>query len=244
MTGGQLAFALPPLDLPRPVDLPEPVDLPARTPRHPARFTGAILDLLADLVPSGALVLDPFCGTGRVHELVGRCGASTVGVEIEPEWAAMTERTIVGDAACLPFADATFDAVATSPCYGNRLADHHDARDGSVRHSYTHDLGRALHPRSAGALHWGAPYRALHRAAWSEAVRVLRPGGTFLLNVSDHVRRGKVQAVTAWHIDTLVNFGTVVVARHEVHTPRLRYGTNAGARVEHETVAVLVKAGS
>jgi len=203
--------------------------------RHPARFSAAILDVLAELVPPGALVLDPFAGTGRVHQLPGR----TVGVEIEPEWAAMTPGTIVADATALPFADATFDAVATSPTYGSRLADHLVARDGSVRHSYTHDLKRSLHPRNAGALQWGEAYRELHRRAWAKAVRVLRPGGTFLLNVSDHVRRGAVQPVTACHLDTLDAMGLVLVKCHRVPTPRLRFGANAAAGVWHETVAVL-----
>lgn len=229
MTAGQLAF---------PVAWP---NLPTRSPRHPARFTPAILDRLAELVPAGSLVLDPFCGTGRVHELAARCGARTIGAELEPEWAAMTNRTAVADATALPFPAATFDVVATSPAYGNRLADHHEARDGSVRHSYRHTLGRPLHPRNAGAMQWGEPYRELHRRAWREAVRVLRPRGTFLLNVSDHVRRGAVVPVTAWHLDTLGTAGLVVVERHEISTSRLRFGANATARVGCETVAVLRK---
>jgi len=212
---------------------------PAIKPRHPARFSGAILELLADLIPGGALVLDPFAGTGRIHEVGERCAARTVGVEIEPEWAGMSHRTIVSDATALPFAAETFDMVITSCTYGNRLADHHNARDGSVRHSYTHDLGRPLHQGNSGMLQWGEPYRLLHLTAWSEAVRVLRTGGTFILNISDHVRKGVVQPVTDWHLGTLVDLGLALIERHEVPTPRLRYGANAGARVEFETVAVL-----
>ena len=82
----------------------------------------------------------------------------------------------------------------TSPTYGDRLADHHDARDGSVRHSYKHDLGRDLHPDNSGAMQWGPAYRDFHTAAWVEVRRVLRPGGRFVLNVKDHVRGGVVQS--------------------------------------------------
>jgi tRNA G10 N-methylase Trm11 len=163
----------------------------------------------------------------------------TVGVEIEPEWAAMDWRTVVGDATALPFPDDVFDVVATSPCYGNRLADHHEAKDGSVRHSYTHDLGRRLHPNNAGQLHWGEAYRDLHDRAWRESVRVLRPGGRFLLNISDHVRKGAVQPVTAWHVETLKGLGLVVVDHWELSTPRLRFGANANTRVDCESVVVL-----
>jgi tRNA G10 N-methylase Trm11 len=105
------------------------------------------LQVLAALVEGYERVLDPFAGTGRIHELENW----TVGVEIEPEWATMRDGTIVANALNLPFRDASFDAVVTSPTYGNRLADHHDARDSSRRHSYKHDLGRDLHSENSRA---------------------------------------------------------------------------------------------
>ena len=100
----------------------------------------------------------------------------TVGVELEPEWADLHPDTFVGNALALKFDDADFDAVVTSPTYGNRLADHHNAKDGSVRRSYTHDLGRQLQEDNSGAMHWGPKYRDFHRKAWIEAKRVIRPG--------------------------------------------------------------------
>jgi tRNA G10 N-methylase Trm11 len=172
----------------------------AQSPRHPARFSDAALETLAGLVPVGAILLDPFAGTGRIHELAG---VHTVGVELEPEWAGIHSCTLVGDALALPFAANTFDAIATSPSYGNRLADHHEARDGSTRRSYRQDLGRPLHPNNSGAEQWGPRYRTMLERSWREAIRVLRPGGTFLLVISDHVRAGKVQRVTEWHLGTL-----------------------------------------
>jgi hypothetical protein len=51
---------------------------------HPARYSPEILDVIAeelDGVPGP--VLDPFAGTGRIHDL-GR--GDTFGVEIEAEW--------------------------------------------------------------------------------------------------------------------------------------------------------------
>lgn len=94
---------------------------------HPAKFTDTVLDNFEALchVYHPNLILDPFAGTGRVHSLPG----FTVGVEIEPEWAEMDRRTIQGNALALPFAEKTFDAVITSPTYGNRMADHHLATE-------------------------------------------------------------------------------------------------------------------
>lgn len=104
---------------------------------HPAIFSDAILPVLARMLgPEHRRVLDPFAGVGRIHELRGLVDWElvTIGVEIEPEWATVHTDTQVGNALALPFASGVFDAVITSPTYGNRLADHR-ARDGSYRHS-------------------------------------------------------------------------------------------------------------
>lgn len=108
----------------------------ATAPRHPAAFPNYLLaaielHLTAERRALGRplKILDPFAGLGRIHELPKRLGA-TVGVEIEPEWAELRRGTIIGDATALPAEWArSFDAVATSPCYGNRMSDHHEAKD-------------------------------------------------------------------------------------------------------------------
>jgi hypothetical protein len=94
--------------------------------KHPAKFSTAVLEAM-DPWLDGCCVLDPFAGVGGIHSLCKP--ARTVGVELEPEWAACHPRTVVGDATRLPFPDNTFDAVATSPAYGNRMADHHEATE-------------------------------------------------------------------------------------------------------------------
>lgn len=232
---------------------------------HPAKFSAEILDVLTDLVSGSRLILDPFAGTGRVHEL----GVPSVGVEIQPRWAELHRQTIVGNALHLPFCDSAFDGIVTSPTYGNRMADHHNASErckackgtgffppgGWVpcskcsgagrrpykRFTYRHVYGEPLHPDNSGQLQWGPSYRIFHEHAWREAVRVLQPGGRFLLNCSDHIRNGEVQPVSTWHVSCLCRLGLEVVTSYMIETRRQRRGANRDLRVNHEWIFHLHK---
>lgn len=207
---------------------------------HPAKFSDAVLAVLVRFIPDGAAVLDPFAGVGRVHELGGDRGICTFGVEIEPEWAANHPFTMVGNALDLPSAwTAKFDVVCTSPTFGNRMADAHEAKDTSRRHTYRHVLGRKLHPANSGQLPWSEKYREFHRLAWTEVRRVLKADGLFLLNISNHIRKGIEQPVMAWHLKTCLEMGFSLVALEPVKTPRMRHGENHEARMAHEYVLVL-----
>lgn len=159
-------------------------------------------------------------------------------------------------------------------CYGNRMADHHNAQercsacggtglvaqspgrgsDGPAdcakcsgsgwrdhrRITYRHRLGRALTPGSAAGLQWGPAYRHLHIAAWREALRVLRPGGLFVLNIKDHVRGGKLQRVPEWHVQTLQALGARLYQARPVETPGMGFGSNRDARAEFELVVTFL----
>lgn len=100
---------------------------------HPAKFNAEIkeemFDILLDEMDAlghAPLVLDPFAGVGGIHDI----WPVSVGVELEREWAQQSEKaTIQGNALTLPFASETISVVATSPCYGNRMADHHNAKE-------------------------------------------------------------------------------------------------------------------
>jgi hypothetical protein len=61
----------------------------------------------------------------------------------------MHPRTIVGNALQMAFAGASFDVVVTSPCYGNRLADHHNARAAGGRGAHRSACGPRF--RSSGS---------------------------------------------------------------------------------------------
>lgn len=219
------------------------------TTPHPAKFSTPVLDAIAQVLAAQrfiGVVLDPFAGVGGVHELAGE-GVVTVGVELEPEWARQHPMTICGsvlDLGALGFEDGEVDAIVTSPAYGNRMADHHtpSAADTSKRHTYRHYLGRELTDGSSGMMQWGDEYRAFHTEAWVEVLRVLRPGGLFVLNISDHVRKSKVMPVSAWHRATLRGLGVDWLPGDEgriaVSTRRQRHGANGDLRVVNEWVMV------
>lgn len=206
---------------------------------HPATYSDAILKTVAERVRDATRVLDPFAGTGRVHELRELAGVDTIGVELEPEWAEKAPgMTIQGNALALPDDKiGKVDAIVTSPTYGNRMADSHEAKDDSVRLTYTHTLGRKLSEDNSGAMQWGEEYREFHRKAWAESIRVLSPGGRMVINIKDHIRGGVQQDVSAWHVDTLCRgFGMELVGIDVVPTR----GLMAGANAETRTLAELI----
>lgn len=225
-------------------------------PLHPAKFGRLVLDALGRLVREEAdalgrrpLVLDPFGGVGRVHEL--RPWADTVAVELEAPWVRQRRRNSVrGNALRLPVRSGSVDVVSTSPVYGNRMSDHHNARDPSTRRSYTHDLramtgdpSYRLHPANVGVLPWGAKYRESEAAAMAEMWRVLRPGGLLLLVLSNYFRKpGSVKRLVPcveWHMLYALGHGWLLEGALPVGSPRYRFGANRDDRVTSEFVLQL-----
>jgi hypothetical protein len=90
-------------------------------------------------------------------------------------------------------------------------------------------------------MQWGDAYREFHVKAWTEATRVLAPGGTFVLNIKNHIRAGKEQPVTEWHIETLLSLGYQLIEHEKINTPSMRYGQNAEKRIEYESVVKFTK---
>lgn len=227
--------------------------------KHPARYSEALLPVLARYVDGAGSILDPFAGTGRVgllKSLVTGHPPAIIANELEHVWLAEARGNgcdvlIQGDARTVSqgLNGMAIDAVCTSPAYGNRMADACDWAPGRKHSTYTSalrettgDPTRNLQPGNAGALQWGDAYRALHREAWAEAWRVLRPGGRIVVNVADHFRDGQLQGVPEWHVSVMLGLGFVLLDWAEVETPRYGFGANAELRAP-ELVICLEKVG-
>lgn len=204
-------------------------------------------------------ILDPFAGTGRIHDLADpHAGVETFGVELEPEWGLMRDGTVIGNALDVVemFGVASFDMVMTSPCYGNRMADHHEAKDAckrckgagvvpdpldasgegvcpdcrgsrlSKRNTYKAALGRTPTRGSAAVMQWGPEYRRFHRDCVVEFPKLLRPHGRLVVNVKNHYRRKEEQLVSEWWLATMLAQGLRFVRGYPVEARGNRQGEN------------------
>lgn len=209
---------------------------------HPARFTPAILDVLAPLIAEQSAVWDPFAGTGeRLGALCDRYGVPFGGTDLET-WPGQDPRVRQGDA-CDPGSYPLGEfLIVTSPSYGNGLNDHFAPRDTSRRYTYRTALGRELHENNTGryGIRGGkqawARYWELHGqavACWAD--RQARA----LVNVKAFVHAGQVVDLPGRWVELLETAGLTVTNRIEVRTPGIRHGANRDRRVECETVLVV-----
>lgn len=211
-------------------------------PKHPAKFSAPLLPVIESYLCGYDRILDPLAGVGTLARYLndGRVHSN----ELEPEWAEQCPKPwSTWDASAMPVDAESFDAIATSPAYANRMADAYagDAK-GTRRYTYRIALDRPLHHRNSGGMAWGENYRFLHRhEIWPECVRVLRKRGRFVLNVSDHIRDKSRRPVSAFHIRSLIECGLTLIDIVPVPTQRIRHGDNSEARVPYEFVAVFDK---
>jgi hypothetical protein len=118
------------------------------------------------------------------------------------------------------------------------MSDSFSAQDDSRRIGYRFALGRPVSPGSGAGMPWGDAYRQLHLRILREMKWVTRPGGLVIVNVSNHIRAGEEQYVAEWWLANMLALGLRLESTVPVETPRMRFGENHAARVEHEWVLV------
>lgn len=220
---------------------------------HPATFSAELIPVLVDAARPWAngILLDPFAGIGKANIVADEIGSVFIGFEIEPEWAAWNPKVQVCDSRAMDLYDESIDCVVTSPPYGNRMADRyagsprdmeHARANGSIpRRTYRVALGRDLSEHNVGRYQFNSSYKELCSQVWAETHRVLRVGGGLILNVSNHIRDGKVVNVVDWHVDDLMKRGFVIDKVFDVATKRFRFGQNNERRVPTEKVLRFIK---
>jgi DNA modification methylase len=215
--------------------------------KHPAKFNDQFIPIFARLLNGKENVLDPFAGTGKLA-LIKSYGfkGKVICNEIEEEYANNSTYSVddwhIGDSANMEWAeDSSFAAICTSPTYGNRMADHFDAKDNSKRITYRHILGRPLNQHNTGRMQWGNVYRDKHIEIYRECKRVLKPHGLLIINMSDHIRKGTVVPVTDWHKNTILDLEFSLIKELKIETQRMGFGRNNNLRVNYESILVFEK---
>jgi hypothetical protein len=215
---------------------------------HPAKFTDDQIDNIAGVLEEEfngkkVKVLDPYAGTGRIFDLEIYFGHKTTAIEIEPEWANHHPAIVCADShAWMKEAKPNqFDAVATSFVFPNRITDHHNAKDGSKRHTYKHYLGRDPSPKSSATLGWGPNWRAFHRNGFKLMRRVVKNNGLIILDSKNHFTDNGMTEhyVNEWVIRKLNNMGMPLLQARPVFAQGLRHGKNYNERSDRHLIIVM-----
>jgi len=133
--------------------------------KHPAVFSDQFLPIIYELIKDIKVIFDPFAGTGKIALIKGLgfnglIFCNDLGKEYKELNNYDVDVWLHEDASVIKFFGA--DCIVTSPTYGNRMADSHNAKDSSKRITYTHQIGRKLTEGNTGKMQWGDKYRTKH----------------------------------------------------------------------------------
>lgn len=223
---------------------------------HPAMWSQAILEALDEMVPPGRY-LDPYAGTCKINTIAAD-NRRFYCVEIEPEWAARyVEWTpLDGSPVLEPFTGdclkwmkiwkrngTQFDGVVSSPVYGNRMSDHHNAKDASRRRGYRFQLGRMPTEGSTGVMYfWQLRFKDHHQKAVKLIGKLVRPGGYVFWNVKNFYKTVNgieiEYDVLGWFVTEFEKRGFEIEKVVDVGTPGFREGENYEIRKAMEHIIV------
>ncbi len=167
-----------------------------------ARYVGAtpsyvIWNLIQRYTKPGALVVDPFCGSGTTLDVAKDTGRKARGFDLAPYRADIEK----ADARKLPLESSSVDLVFMDPPYGDHI--HYSDETDCIGKLSAYDP---------------AYYRAMHRVI-REAARVLVPGGVLGLYVCDYFEKKNGFAPVGFQLfvsiaESLSILDIVSVARH------------------------------
>ena len=121
------------------------------------------------------------------------------------------------------------------------MADHHNAKDGSVRNTYTHCLGKQLKDGNTGKMQWGNEYRDKHKRIYAHLSDLLVTNGLFVINVKNHIRKGVEIDVVDFHRNLIESLGFELLYSDYIKTSGLKYGNNSDRRVDGEYILTFMK---
>jgi tRNA (guanine10-N2)-dimethyltransferase len=133
------------------------------------RLARALVNI--SLVGPGERLLDPFCGTGGILLEASLVGAAGTGSDIDPCMVAGSRKNVPGaelvraDTGCLPFRDASIDAVVTDLPYGQSSSIIAGSLEGLYRDALS-EIRRVLLPGKRAVV-------VTHRDISGEAARVM-----------------------------------------------------------------------
>jgi SAM-dependent methyltransferase len=177
---------------------------------HPAKMLPAVArTAITAYSQPGDLVVDPMCGIGTTLVEAVHVGRDAIGVEYEPEWAALAQanldhatslgatghgEVITGDARHLsslidPAAHGLVALVLTSPPYGSSVHGQVNAEPGVGVHKkhfrYSRDPANLAHVGLDPLLH-------ATREILTGASRLLKPGGVVAMTVRPYWKAGQL----------------------------------------------------
>jgi tRNA G10 N-methylase Trm11 len=212
--------------------------------KHPAKYSNHFIPVLANLASKYNLhnIIDVFGGTGKIGLLKSLLpNLYITNNDIEPEWSQMGFEN--GCDECLTFdvanmstiEDNKYDAIITSPTYGNGLA---AKTMTGLRYNYSIFLGKVVNENNTGGMCFGKSYKQKHLDCITEMKRILKPSGILILNMKNFIRLGQEVPVVQWWFDSLVAGGFEMLEDIQIPVSSLRHGQNGNIRTKIEHVMV------
>lgn len=205
--------------------------------KHPAKMNVELARRLVDeYTTPGQWVLDPMAGCGTVPIIAADMGRKSAGVELEAQY--ITNHTCNGDTFSLPFRDGQFDAIITSPPYGEAIGRAGDrdiqktiaAKDRYEQRrfgkSLTNHAVYGIHPKNVGSM----PLQSRKKPSFVDSMakilkewyRVLGPQGMLITVIKDQ-RKGRKRLglfdMSGFIVQTATTAGFMFVERRVAIIP-------------------------